>query len=185
MKYSTHITHITHSTTDWDFLDSSDWSPWANWGLHAYMAVSPPTCLWFNPGAAGVVKYFLSNLPQAQDLKEGRLITWHCQQAFGLGWHAAFIGVTGPGSTGIVITLPRLSLIMKRYRIDWWQSYNAACNPITRVKRYAWIADEWVFDFETEETPMAGAVNRVGYGASPQSLSAQKYFDDTEIWALK
>lgn len=171
-----------NSTADWDFLKASDWSVWDKWGLNAYMAVSPPTCLWFNPWFDGGDKYVLSNLPDAQDLKAGILITWHCRQLGGVGATKAYIGVTGVGSLGIAIGLPSINLSMKRNRLVWWQDVDDAEDPITKVRLDSWIDDEWTEGVAWEYPPMAGAINRVGLGATPQGLSAQKYFDDTEIW---
>lgn len=170
------------STTDWDFIKESDWSPWNDWWLTNWIFISPPNCLRFNtPGVLPNVM-FLSNLPQAQNIKAGRLVTWYRRQAYGVGGAFFVIGVTGPGSEGIR-TSPWISVTeFLRSRITWWQTLNPSGDLATIVVRDNWIDEQWVHVSTLYHPPLTGEVNRVGIVAKPQFIGGAHFFDDTEIW---
>lgn len=172
-----------HSTDDWDFLKASDWSDWLQWGLTNYVFVSPPTSLYIDSSNAGGDKYALSNLVPAQDLKTGRLVTYHRRALSGVARTLAYIGVTGAGSTGIRVELASPTTEWLHTRITWWQGFSAPGIPATIIERATQVNGLWVPDPWMYQPPMAGDVNRVGIGCTVQSLGRNHYFDDTEILA--
>lgn len=171
-----------YSVADWDFLHRQDWSPYHRWDLFSTIFISPPSCLRFNPWPLDGENYALSALPQAQDLKAGSLTTYARAQAGGVGDSYFYIGVTGPGFIGIRLSIQKITGAWWRERYDWWQGYDRQNQPATLVLRWTWSDPDWINPDPTFHSPMSGVTNRVGIGHTGQSLSADKYFDDTEIW---
>lgn len=171
-----------HSLSDWDFLYRSDWSPFHRYDLFTSIYVSPPSCLRFELWATDHEQFALSNLPEAHNLPAGRITTWHRAQSGGVGNSYIYIGVTGPGNTGIPLVIQKITGDWWRTRIDWWQGFDELNNPATLVLKSDWVDGEWSAPSLYSYPPMTGAINRIGIGCTGQSLGNDKYFDDTEIW---
>jgi len=171
-----------HSLADWDFLYAPTWNVYHRYDLYSGVFVSPPTCLRFDPWPLDGNVYALSNLPLAQNLPAGKMTTWAYHQGAGVGKTYFHIGVTGIGSLGIQITIQKKTGTFGRRRIDWWQGTDGLGNPATLVDAYNWDGSNWVLTGSSTHPPITGPVNRIGIGITPQSLSSDTYWDDTEIW---
>jgi len=171
-----------HSVGDWDFLKIMDWAPDGLWALYTSFYVSPPSCLALIGGAMTEGVYALSNLPETQNLRAGRITTWSRRQSALSAEPYIFIGVTGPGDRGIELICPLQTALFMRRRFDWWQGYDPANEPATIVLSYRWEDETWVLYGTHYYAPMVGAINRVGVGTETGTHWTRTYFDDTEIW---
>lgn len=170
------------SLSDWDILRMRDWTPYIDFDLFPTIYVSPPTCLRFNPWIPSGEGYAICKLPQTLDLKAGRLITYSRTQSAGVGESFAYIGVTAPGENCIRLHIQKMWGAWWLARFDWWQGLDLSLHPCTIVEEYRIIDGEWSLWHTFYHPPMTGNLNRCGVGLTIQSLSADKYFDDTEIW---
>ncbi len=173
---------LHHSVSDWDFLIVSDWSAFSNWELNTDSFISPPSAIRFEPRRAEIEAYALSNLPLAQDIKAGRLITWVRRDHDGLSFAKIYFGVTGPNSTGISYRLTNSNFNWMKRRFDWWQGYDLHNDPATIVDFYLWDDPDWMLYSRDYYPPLTGSINRLGVGSKSNNSDGWRYFDDTELW---
>lgn len=168
-----------HSSPDWDFYFVSDWSPYTTWDITSAYYVSPPCCV--DIGHPTLEVYALSKDPQAQNLMAGRLTCWVRSVLTGVGAPRFYIGVTGPGSSGISFIPYEANYIFIRTRYTWWQGKDAEGNPKTVVFREKWEDEKWLDKGITYHDPLVTGRNRVGIGSTPQSLGYMRGYDNTII----
>ena len=170
-----------HSTADWDFLVASNWEPWDDWGLYALDYVSPPSCLVIG-GFSYDTGLVLTKHPSAQNLKQGRIVTWYKNIDYNVA-NARFVcGVTGPGQPFIAKLVYYGGPDWYKSRMTWWQTTNPHNEPATLVQIHHFINDEWVFASESYEPPLSDPLNRCGICSPRGYWWCSNAFDDTEIW---
>lgn len=171
-----------HSVADWDFYIHDDWLP-ATWLLDTTTYVSPPSCLLIrNDTVLFSASYALSKLPQALDLKSGKMSTHSKSKLFQFGIPCFFIGVTGPGSTPIRVDIPSVDTAFRLHRVIWWQGYNPQNEPATIYHLDEYIAGSWVDGPLIYAQVLSGPINRCGVGVWNSDSYRWVYHDDTEIW---
>lgn len=178
-------TILHHSTADWKFYPKP-YSYSATWLLDTSLPVSPPSSLRIDlPSTAAYTPLALMvlNIPAAQNLLQGRIVTYHRMSAIALPRKIGVCyAVKELASAWTAVDFPRTTAWAKT-RFTWWNSFDLQNLPKLATRIDTWDGVKWVEGAIVYVNRLTGDENRAGvYATTGFNTALQDHYDDTEIW---
>ncbi len=166
---------------DWDFRFWDSWLE-GTWGLWTVDFISPPSCLWMNVEIPGIPSAIaMCKLPETQNLKQGRIITY-CRSIPEVSVTPyAVLGITAPSTAQIILDIGAVGVTWVKKRLTWWYAYDEQNQPSTKVTLDNWVAGEWQQIASWDKPPLQGDVNGIAIGGK-KVIDNYIGFDDTSIY---